>query len=665
MKAPMSYVPALPAAIGLMAGILIYYGAYDSFVWPITAFVISAVAIGFRYHWSGFSCLFFAIGWTISYAAKAPEPPDSFIGHKGEYIADVEDVRTTSAATVLELRINNFLCQGMLPDIEHVYRAGDIICFTSKIDTIAESGDVPDEIVVNPMWFVDGITAQTFISPDKIKVIGSKNTLRRMAQSWQESLRDLIYKSPISSATAWFLNATLLGDDSMLDDEIKEEFRATGTAHYLALSGFHVGIIAMFAGLLFFPFKTWSRVGRYRHVIVILLIWLYTFACGMSASLVRASVLISIFLLAKVLQRQSSPYNSLCIAVLVILVASPRQIYSAGFQLSFAAVLSILVFAPVFNPISQRHWIAYRAMQYVSVTLAATLGTCLIMLVHFHRFPLLFLLPNVLLGMLMPLMLGAGIILMITTAFGLHFSLLGSLTDFGYLTIERLCDIIASLGHAEIRGIYLPASTIFLGTLTVTLLAVTLRLKKRWLLMLNSSLLILTIASSQLKAQPAEAELFITRQPLRTDILVRHQNQCRLLTTAPIYQHKHISGQLSRRYKDYLLRRDCTDTLSIVSGDLNLASICRRGNMLFFHDKIIILGCSPSLIINRNTTADYLLLTRSVGAESPALIDSIDARHVLIAADMPPKRAEKIIQACHRRHLPYTHLKEKSFYIKY
>lgn len=664
MKAPLSYVPALPPAIGVMAGILIFYLGGENWIWLATLFVTAVIFLIIKSHWFGFMFLFGTLGWTVAYMSLPEEPAPQIINARRDFTAQIEDVRVTSAATVFTLKIDDFLCAGILPSVEKQYRPGDIVSFNSKIETLDRLQDIPDERSVNPTYFVDGITAQTYMSPDKIHVIGHINTPKRVARHLREELRDLIYLSPISDGTAWFLSATLLGDDSMLDRGVKEEFRATGTAHYLALSGFHVAIIAMFAGMLLFPFKTWSHAGRYRHLIVITLIWIYAFACGLSASLVRAATLITIFLAAKILQRQSSPFNSLAIASIIILIASPRQLFGVGFQLSFAAVLSILLFSRILNPVGRRHHFAYRLMEYVTVTLSATLGTCLIMICHFHRFPLLFLLPNILLGVMMPLLLGAGIILMISTAFGLQFTILGKFTDFGYLAIERLCDFIAAIGHAEIRGIYLTPMTISLGALTIILLAVTLRFRRRWLTMLNIAALILTFASSQLKAQSEPTELFITRQSSRTDILIRHQSGCRLLTTAPVGQHQQISSQLSRRYQDYLLRRDCPDSLSIIDGDFSLGPIRRHGDMLYFHNKSIVIAAAPTLIVDLNKQIDYLLLTRAAGANALSLIELLNVSEILVSADIPPKRAEKIAARCRELNLPFRNLKNETFILR-
>lgn len=673
MKAPLSYVPALPAAIGIMAGIVIYY-AGGSWIWCVAALIIAIAAIIAHRHWSAFLLIFISAGWMASEIDKPPSAPESLMGTKALWTGEVIAVKRTSGSTRLNVRIYQaktadtcrmktgpFICSLLLPTNDQSYRCSDIVSFNCRLRHVGSKSDLPDENSFNPTYFIDGVSAEAYVSPDDITIAGSVPTLRRLAEKWHGDLQNLIYLSPVNSETAWFLSATLLGDDSMLDHGVKQEFRATGVAHYLALSGFHVGIIAMIASLVFFPLKSWSRAGRYRHLIVIALIWFYTLICGMSASLIRAATLITIFLMAKVIGRQSSPYNSLAVASIVILVFSPRQLFAPGFQLSFAAVASILIFATMLNPFSRRRICAYRMAEFVSVPLAAMLGTCIVTMIHFHRFPLLFLLPNLLLAVLMPFMLGAGIVMMAATACGIKLSILGSASDSSYYFVETMCERLAALPHAEITGIFLPPLSIIAGIGAILLFAGAMKLKRRDLVILSTSALIICIGATKLQASPPETELFITRQPLRTDIIIRHSKECRLITSARHDQHDIIADQLSKRYSNYLSRRGCRDSITVADKDFDLKTIKRTGSYIVAGKRTIITAFDPAIEIATEHKADYLLISRSAGASPEKIANAAIADTVLIAADMPPKRAARLKTWCAANNIPTLDLSIKPF----
>lgn len=651
MKPPLSYVPALPAATGMMAGIVLYAGGVE---WPWGALLAAAAAtaIVMRFHLVGFTGLFAVLGWLFSLAATPLPVPETAMNRPIALVGEICDVSRSQGAVRLTVDTradgNPIRCSLLIPGAGSRFECGDSISFTARLRQPGSEADLPDENSFNPTVYVDGITAEAYVSPDDVTVTGHRDTLRRVAERWRDRLRDLIYMSPVNSSSAWFLSATLLGDDSMLDPSMRESFRATGTAHYLALSGFHVGIVAMLAGLILFPFRTWSRAGRYRHPVVILLIWGYVVVCGMSASLVRAAVLITIFLLAKVLGRPSSPYNSLCIAAIIILSYAPRQLFAPGFQLSFAAVLAILLIAPRINPFSRRRNTAYRIAELFTVPVAAMTGTCLITMVHFHRLPLLFLLPNLLLGILMPVLLTSGIILMAATACGLNLRLIGNIVDFFCGLTDGICMRLSGYAHAEISGIFLSAPTIVAGALTLALLIVALRRKRPVAFMIAAACGAVTAAAAAFTPSLPESELIVTRRPLRTDIVVRHRDQCMLVSTADSADIADVLPDLSRRYRDYLSRRGCSDTILGAPDHFDLGPVRRRGSWLVFGDKLMYVSSSPAPPAEQDIHIDYLLITRSTGPHPEDIIGSITSDTVLIAADLPPRRRERLRAYCHR-----------------
>ena len=150
------------------------------------------------------------------------------------------------------------------------------------------------------------------------------------------------------------LKAVLLGDRSSLDSETIESFRKTGLYHLLVIAGLHVGLLALLADWLL----RFLRLGqRARRLTVLALLVFYAFLVEQRAPTLRATLMIALYLLARLLYRSSSTLNAIGLAALILLLWRPAWLFESGFQLSFAAALLI---AGLAVPILERTTEPYR-----------------------------------------------------------------------------------------------------------------------------------------------------------------------------------------------------------------------------------------------------------------------------------------------------------------
>lgn len=173
-------------------------------------------------------------------------------------------------------------------------------------------------------------------------------------------------------------------------------FSNVGASHLLALSGLHLGILCLL--LNFVLSFLWSyRSQKIKYIIILTLVWSFTFMVGFSTSIVRASFMLTLFFLARCINRDSSTINVLSWTAFFILVLNPFALYDVGFQLSFSAVLGILALVPYFKKIwrPQNKFVNY-FWEIIVVSVSAQLGVLPVVLYHFSIFPLYFLLTNVL-----------------------------------------------------------------------------------------------------------------------------------------------------------------------------------------------------------------------------------------------------------------------------
>ncbi len=187
-------------------------------------------------------------------------------------------------------------------------------------------------------------------TPARVYVHGGLSALDRTrlkAMEWREALEVSYRRMDIRQDGYGLLAAMTLGDKRALSKETREDFSVSGTSHITAVSGLHIGII--FQLLIFLLSGRRSlRHGLPWHLTVLAVtsIWAYAFLIGLPASAVRSCGMFTAYALALVMRRKRRSLNSLLLAAVIMLCLSPSYLFDIGFQLSFLAVLSIIVIYP-------------------------------------------------------------------------------------------------------------------------------------------------------------------------------------------------------------------------------------------------------------------------------------------------------------------------------
>lgn len=202
------------------------------------------------------------------------------------------------------------------------------------------------------------------------------------------------------------LKALLIGDRSGISKSLRQKFNRSGVGHLLAISGLHMGIVATvaFMGLRwllsFSRVLLWSGgVKKTAAIFSLFPILAYGLLAGMSPSTQRALIMVAVFLLTFLIDRDQDLLNTIAFAALVILIAHPPSIFSISFQLSFAAVFSIVVGMSLFRPISFAkkrfpETAIRRILTFIGVTLLATIGTAPLVMHYFNQVSLIGIVAN-------------------------------------------------------------------------------------------------------------------------------------------------------------------------------------------------------------------------------------------------------------------------------
>jgi competence protein ComEC len=188
------------------------------------------------------------------------------------------------------------------------------------------------------------------------------------------------------------LNALILGKGHEVPAELRQAFNRAGVSHLLAISGLHIGIVASFAFLFFrwlvafFPPVLWHAwIRKAAALLSILPVIVYGLLAGMSPSTQRAVIMVIVFLLSLLLEREHDLVNTLAVAAFAILIVNPVSIFSISFQLSFTAVLSIIYGMPrVQERLKNRHPAVRWVLGFILVSFFANLGTLPLVMYYFN-----------------------------------------------------------------------------------------------------------------------------------------------------------------------------------------------------------------------------------------------------------------------------------------
>jgi competence protein ComEC len=261
---------------------------------------------------------------------------------------------------------------------------------------------------------------QQYIHPDQYKVLRTRapNILVSISMDCAEKL-DAVFRHYVKAKREYAIaSALVLGIKDDVDSETKQAYSSTGTSHIMAVSGLQVGLL--FYSLTWLLQLFFARVPGFRlwsALLGLTVIWSYAFVTGLSASVLRATVMFTFLIVGRAWGRQSSIFNTLAVAAFFLLLWNPFLVADVGFQLSFLAVLSIVYIQPRIarwldvegyfyarrrpwhiKPVQWAWkgcgWFLDKVWQAVALSLAAQVATFALGLYYFHQFPFSFLFSN-------------------------------------------------------------------------------------------------------------------------------------------------------------------------------------------------------------------------------------------------------------------------------
>lgn len=374
------------------------------------------------------------------------------LGHDGDSVSVAGGLRVTVAGNV------------------PVLHRGDRIIFNSRIRSLKNFKN-PGGFDYKRYMFLQGICATAYVQGRHLTILD-----RHRPHFWFNLIDNARHRiAGIIAATgkepqAGVLKALVVGDRSHIAQDTREAFNRAGVGHLLAISGLHIGIVATMAFLILqrllaniklLLWRAWTR--KAAALLALIPVWFYGFISGFSPSTQRAVIMVSVFLMTFLFEREHDIMNTVALAAMAILVIFPPSIYSISFQLSFSAVLAIIFgftcFRRLHSPDRERNQAAVmrnlkgRLIDFLWVPVFAIGGTLPLVMYYFNQVSLVGVVANFIIVPLVGFtVVPLGLLAVFLSSFCLNcaawcFSLCGAILKLSL----KLIDVFGGLEFAAVK----------------------------------------------------------------------------------------------------------------------------------------------------------------------------------------------------------------------
>lgn len=366
-----------------------------------------------------------------------------------------------------------------------------------------------------------GIRHQLYVTSEQYRVMeqSSEHTVHALAYKLRAKMINIIKNSGLSEKEQGIASALLLGWDEDIDAETLQSFSNAGIAHFLSVSGLHLGIIFLFIGYLLFWMGNTRKSRIIKGCVQLVVLWFFAMMTGLAPSILRAATMFSLISIGEMFFSRASFYNNIASSAFFLLCFNPFMLFDVGFQLSYLGVLGIVVLQPVIRNLitipekldfvkilqknrnrelksrtatffvrSMQHltnavlWILAKIWELSCVSIAAQIVTLPLTFYYFHQFPVYFLIANV---SIIPF---AGFLLA-TVIFVVAFSwipVVGAwivkLLSLEMSAMNVVISFVEKLPHSTFSGFYFDEVMMVLAALFILGYAMAFVKRKKWAL---------------------------------------------------------------------------------------------------------------------------------------------------------------------------------------
>ena len=477
-----------------------------------------------------------------------------------------------------------------------------------------------------------------------ITIVQQTKNLNYYLYTFRKKLSAVFNIQNFDAKTHAVLNALLFGQRILLDPETIAAYSNAGVIHILAISGLHVGIFFLILNFLLQPLNRHRKGKLIKLLLILAFLWSFALISGLSASVTRAVIMFSILATGKHYNQQNNTLNTVAFSALLLLCYNPNYIFDVGFQLSYAAVISIVLLNPFFKYFYfTKNKIVKYSLDIVFVSLAAQIGVLPLSIYYFNQFPVLFLVANIIVIPLTTIILFTGLATLIITPFSMQIALL--LGKIISMIIEWMNMYITWISKFElsIKNISFTATLCFLAYLTIFFFIYLLYHKKSQnLKYLLASVLVFQLTYFYTKIKENNSEELIVFNSKYSLVTIKESNKISALTNTSEENIANISN-----YK----RGTFTEEVFVEALE----------NILLFKDtKILVIDSLATYKLSQKP--DIIILTQGTRVNLERVLQ-VNTPKIVIADNSNSKyKVENWKKTCLKKKIPFHSTYEKGLY---
>ena len=344
--------------------------------------------------------------------------------YNDKFEADVIQVDTVKTR-------GNILLNIYKDSFSNTLKVGEIL-YTKAIFTALNPPLNPHQFDYKLYIAKQGIYQQLFLEKSDYKSVGFDGfSLTGFSAKFRDKIEEALSKYHFQTNELGVIKALLLGQRQDISKDLISDYSKAGAIHILAVSGLHVGIILLILSFIFKPVERFKNGKFIKSILIILILWMFAFIAGLSASVVRAVTMFTFLAIGNAFQRKKVTEFSLIASMFFLLLVKPLFLFDVGFQLSYLAVFGIVWIQPkLYKIYTPTYQIENKIWQLITVSIAAQLGVLPLSLYYFHQFPGLFMLSNLIIIPCLGTILIGGIVIIFMALLGVLPQFLASIYGF-------------------------------------------------------------------------------------------------------------------------------------------------------------------------------------------------------------------------------------------
>lgn len=543
---------------------------------------------------------------------------------------------------------------------------GDLLLFSIPIEDIPPPLN-PEEFDYRKYLERRGVTGRVYLKEGNWWPMGGceGNAVYAFAYRFRACLLEILKKNGLSEDEFGIGAAILLGYDESLPAQVRQNFVAAGAMHILCVSGMHVGIIYLLASFFLNFLGRRKKAVAVKKSILLLLIWFYALLTGLSPSVMRSALMISFLIVGELIHRKGFALNSIAASAFVLLLIDPNNLFAIGFQLSYVAVVGIVLLQrPIYNLIYVKIKLLDRLWEITAVSLAAQIATMPFTIYYFNQFTPYFWLSNIFMTPMSFLVILAGMLLMLFSWAPMLGVALGKVVWWMLHLMNGVVSGIRMLPLSLVKGLYMSDYQFGLSLLLLLLfwLFVTLRKKRTMMeiLALSAVFSVSVAYSSQQSLDGNRLVVYSLRNHTAIDFVSdgSHVLLCDAsLLSDPSSIDYSLKGFWSRQ------RLAMNPPSFTLDADFTESIVCKKAWMCSFQGVLFTLW-EPSMMADncsRRLEVDYLMVREKQRPDLYRVIGAYEVGTLLIDGSVPSYLAEEWVSQAKELGVPCHSLKDGVF----